>query len=360
LLRQWGSTEKDRAFFSLFSSPPMTERITNVKTLTQYLLGHIPESGRRSELAILFIQISLATKVTANAIRRAALESLLGGAGTVNIQGEDVKKLDLVANDAFRNAMVQSELISAIASEEDDDIILIHDGESGKYTISFDPLDGSSNIDANVSIGSIFGIMERTDMSRPASKEDLLRPGSKQIAAGYSLYGSSTMLVFTLGDGVNGFTLDNSLGEFILTHPDIQVPISYPIYSVNEGNAAYWDEATTTYVNQLKSVEGGKKSYSSRYIGSMVADVHRTLLYGGVFMYPADKKSPNGKLRYLYEVSPLSLVMEQAGGASVVGAARALDITPSHIHMRVPCFMGSKEDIDVIQRLYQEQDQKQA
>merc|ERR1712137_1004603 len=239
---------------------------------------------RKSDMAILFNQISLATKVTANAIRRAALESLLGEAGVVNVQGEDVKKLDLVANDAFRDAMIQSELICAIASEEDDDIILT--GIDGKYTISFDPLDGSSNIDANVSIGSIFGIMERTDMSRPASKEDLLRPGSKQIAAGYSLYGSSTMLVFTLGDGVNGFTLDNSLGEFILTHPDIKVPLSYPIYSVNEGNTAYWDEPTTTYVQHLKSVEGDKKSYTSRYIGSMVADVHRTLLYGGVFMYP--------------------------------------------------------------------------
>ena len=337
----------------------MTEVITNIKTLTQYLLANIKEQGRKSDMAILFTQISLATKVTANAIRRAALESLLGGAGVVNIQGEDVKKLDLVANDAFRHAMVQSELISAIASEEDDDIILIAQCPDARYAISFDPLDGSSNIDANVSIGSIFGIMERCDMSLPASATDLLQPGSKQIAAGYSLYGASTMLVFTIGDSVNGFTLDNSLGEFVLTHPDMSVKPSHPIYSINEGNAAHWDSCTATFVNRLKSAEG-KSPYSLRYIGSMVADVHRTLLYGGVFMYPADKKSPNGKLRYLYEVSPLSFIMEQAGGASVVGAQRALDVVPKHIHMRVPCFMGSRDDIAIIQKLYQEAEEKTA
>merc|ERR1712232_249029 len=249
--------------------------------------------------------------------------------------------------------MVQSELICAIASEEDDDIILINDSK-GKYTISFDPLDGSSNIDANVSIGSIFGIMERiTPENEQATKEDVLQEGYKQVAAGYSLYGASTMLVFTLGDGVNGFTLDNSLGKFILTHPDIKVKLSHPIYSVNEGNSAYWDKPTTEFVNELKSLTDVKKPYSLRYIGSMVADVHRTLLYGGIFMYPSDSKSPNGKLRYLYEVSPLSFVMEQAGGVSVIGATRALDLKPNHIHMRVPCFMGSKTDVEKLQKLYQ-------
>lgn len=333
----------------------MTESITNVKTLTQYLLTHIKEHDRKNDFAILFNQISLATKVTANAIRRAALESLLGEAGVVNVQGEAVKKLDLVANDAFRNAMVQSELICAIASEEDDDIILIGEGD-GKYIISFDPLDGSSNIDANVSIGSIFGIAERLSPNgTKATKSDVLQPGSKQVAAGYSLYGASTMLVFTLGNGVNGFTLDNSLGEFLLTHPNMSVKPSHPIYSINEGNSAYWDAACTKFVNDLKSETETRKPYSLRYIGSMVADVHRTLLYGGIFMYPADKKSPNGKLRYLYEVSPLSFIMEQAGGASVVGAKRALDVVPEHIHMRVPCFMGSSDDVNVIQQLYQKQ-----
>jgi len=330
----------------------MTETITNVKTLTQYLLTHV-KSERKSDMAILFNQISLATKVTANAIRRAALESLLGEAGVVNVQGEDVKKLDLVANDAFRNAMIQSELICAIASEEDDDIILTQ-YEDAKYTISFDPLDGSSNIDANVSIGSIFGITERTSTSGPATKADILQPGNKQIAAGYSLYGASTMLVFTLGQGVNGFTLDASLGEFILTHPDIVVKPSHPIYSINEGNSAYWDETTTTFVEELKSVTDTRKPYSLRYIGSMVADVHRTLLYGGIFMYPSDSKSPNGKLRYLYEVSPLSFVMEQAGGAAVVGEKSALELVPTNIHMRVPCFMGSKQDIEEIQKRYKQ------
>lgn len=266
-----------------------------------------------------------------------------------------LKKLDIVANNAFRDAMIQSELICAIASEEDDDIILIGNGDEERYAISFDPLDGSSNIDANVSIGSIFGIVERvTPVNGPASNKDVLQHGHKQIAAGYSLYGSSTMLVFSIGQGVNGFTLDNSLGEFILTHPDISVKPSHPIYSANEGNSFYWDKPTTEFIESVKREEDGRKPYTLRYIGSMVADVHRTLLYGGVFMYPADRKSPNGKLRYLYEVSPLSYVMEQAGGASIIGATRALDVLPSHIHMRVPCFMGSKDDVDKIQKLYQE------
>merc|ERR1712137_1208923 len=307
----------------------------------------------KSDMAILFNQISLATKVTANAIRRAALESLLGEAGVVNVQGEAVKKLDLVANDAFRNAMIQSELICAIASEEDDDIILT-EYQDAKYTISFDPLDGSSNIDANVSIGSIFGISERRSASGPATNDDILQPGSNQIAAGYSLYGASTMLVFTLGQGVNGFTLDASLGEFILTHPDMTVKPSHPIYSINEGNYSFWDSTTRKFVDDVKTATDSHKPYSLRYIGSMVADVHRTLLYGGIFMYPSDSKSPNGKLRYLYEVSPLSFVMEQAGGAAVVGEKSALELVPTNIHMRVPCFMGSKQDIEEIQKRYKQ------
>jgi len=329
----------------------MTERITNVLTLTRFLLSHVHERGLRNDLAILFTQISLATKVTANAIRRAALESLLGEAGVTNVQGEEVKKLDLVANEAFHNAMIQSGLVGAMASEEDDDIIIIGDG-SGAYTISFDPLDGSSNIDANVSIGSIFGIHLKQS-SGPATHADVLQPGSKQIAAGYSLYGSSTMLVFTLGEGVNGFTLDNSLGEFVLTHPDITIKPRGAIYSINEGNSIFWDSAVSKYVDYLK-----KKPYSMRYIGSMVADVHRTLLYGGIFMYPADKKSPQGKLRYLYEVAPLSFVIEQAGGGSVSGVTRCLDIVPDKIHMRVPCFMGSKDDVAELKRFYEEHNSK--
>ena len=330
----------------------MTESITNVKTLTRFLLTHISEEELRNDLAILFTQISLATKVTANAIRRAAIEHLLGEAGVVNVQGEDVKKLDLVANDAFRNAMVQSELIAAIASEEDDEIILVQNGH-GKYTISYDPLDGSSNIDANVSIGSIFGIHRKLTPGSNVQKSDILQPGSKQIAAGYSLYGTSIMLVISLGEGVNGFTLDNSLGEFVLTHPNIKMKPTAPIYSINEGNSIYWDSPTKQFVEYLKTTSKDKKSpYSLRYVGSMVADVHRTLLYGGIFMYPSDSKSPNGKLRYLYEVSPLSFIMEQAGGASVIGAQRALDVIPTNIHMRVPCFMGSKEEVTRIQQLY--------
>jgi len=331
----------------------MTERITNVLTLTRFLLTHLSDEERRNDMAILFTQISLAVKVTANAIRRAALEQLLGEAGVVNVQGEQVKKLDIVANEAFHNAMIQSQLVAAMASEEDDNIIFINSG-AGKYTISFDPLDGSSNIDANVSIGSIFGIHKKLS-EHGATDQDVLQAGNKFVAAGYAVYGSSTILVFSLGEGVNGFTLDNSLGEFVLTHPDITIRPKGAIYSINEGNSVYWDAPTKKYVEFLKSETKEKKPYSARYVGSMVADVHRTLLYGGIFMYPGDSKSPNGKLRYLYEVAPLSYIMEQAGGGSVSGAVRSLEIIPHHIHMRIPCFMGSKEDVAMIQQLYLEQ-----
>jgi len=332
----------------------MTSSLTNVKTLTQFLHTHIEDERLCSDMIRIYSQICLATKVTANAVRRAALEHLLGEAGVQNIQGEDVKKLDLLANQAFTNCMVDSGRICAMASEEDADMVVVPQDQAGDYTIAFDPLDGSSNIDANVSIGSIFGIWRRvTPSGSPATLQDVLQSGKEMISGGYSLYGASTMVVFSVGDGVHGFTLDNSLGEFILTHPSMQVKPEGSIYSINEGNSLFWDKSTTEFVRRLKAGEAPRtKPCSLRYIGSMVADVHRTLLYGGVFMYPSDAKSPNGKLRYLYEVAPLSMLMEQAGGKAVTGAVRALDVAPGEMHMRVPCFMGSSREVDELQGLY--------
>lgn len=332
----------------------MTSSLTNVKTLTQFLQSHIEDEGLRADMSRIYGQICLATKVTANAVRRAALEHLLGEAGVQNIQGEDVKKLDLLANQAFTNCLTNSGRICAMASEEDDEMVVVDKAHAGDYTIAFDPLDGSSNIDANVSIGSIFGIWRRvTTSGADATLEDVLQAGKEMVSGGYSLYGASTMVVFSVGNGVHGFTLDNSLGEFMLTHPSMQVKEEGAIYSINEGNSLFWDPPTTEFVRRLKAGEAPRsKPCSQRYIGSMVADVHRTLLYGGVFMYPADAKSPNGKLRYLYEVAPLSMLMEQAGGLSVTGSQRALDIIPREMHKRVPCFMGSRREVAELQQLY--------
>jgi len=280
----------------------MTSSLTNVVTLTRYILSHKRHTQQeQSDFAILFSQIAMACKVTANAIRRAGLEQNFGLAGYMNVQGEEVKKLDMVANSAFINALTNSDQVAVMASEEEEDAIVVESSRRGKYVVCFDPLDGSSNIDANVSIGSIFAIYKREPDSGHEADEpsvkDCLRAGKFMVASGYALYGSSTMLVCTTGYGVQGFTLDNSLGEFVLTHADVKIPERGAIYSVNEGNSIKWNEPTKRYVELVKGLTG-RKPYSSRYIGSMVADVHRTILYGGIFMYPADTSSPNGKLRY--------------------------------------------------------------
>lgn len=331
----------------------MTSSLTNVVSLTRYILEHDKHTEKeRSDLAILFSQIALACKVTANAVRRAGIESNFGLAGMINAQGEEVKKLDVVADNAFINALTNSKRVCAMASEEQGDAIIVDADLAGEYIVCFDPLDGSSNLDANVSVGSIFGIWKRpAGASGAVTAKDCLQAGKTMLCAGYALYGSATMIVCTTGHGVQGFTLDNSLGEFVLTHPSITIPEQGKIYSINEGNSTKWDESIKQFVNKCKGLIGGGKPYSLRYIGSMVADVHRTMLYGGVFMYPADSSSPNGKLRYLYEVGPLSYIMEQAGGASTTGVTRALDVVPTVIHQRVPCFMGSKNDIESLQEI---------
>jgi len=221
----------------------------------------------------------------------------------------------------------------------------------GNYIAVFDPLDGSSNIDANISIGTIFGIYRRADPSKPVSLSDILHPGSELVAAGYAMYGSATLMVFTTGHEVNGFTLDPSTGEFVLTHPKIKMKPKGAIYSINEGNTVHWDEPTRAYVDSLKFPKSGKP-YSARYVGSMVADVHRTLLYGGIFMYPGDKQSKDGKLRLLYEANPMAMIMEVAGGKGSTGTQRILDIVPTNPHQRTPVFLGSKDNVEELESFY--------
>ncbi|CAJ1963569.1 unnamed protein product [Sphenostylis stenocarpa] len=308
---------------------------TDLMTITRFVLNEqskYPES--RGDFTILLNNIVVGCKFICSAVSKAGLAKLIGLAGETNVQGEEQKKLDCI-----------------LVSEEVEEAIFVPPSNRGKYIVVFDPLDGSSNIDCGVSIGTIFGIYMVKNEAK-VSLEDALQPGNQMLAAGYCMYGSSCTLVLSTGNGVNGFTLDPSLGEFILTHPNIKIPRKGKIYSVNEGNANNWDEPTTKYVQKCKFPQDGSPAKSLRYIGSMVADVHRTLLYGGIFMYPADVKSPNGKLRILYEVFPMSYLMEQAGGQAFTGKQRALDLVPRKLHERSPIFLGSYDDIEQIKELY--------
>lgn len=344
---------KDQAAQGGLKPPTGLEGLDSI-TLTRFVLqGQRKHHEASGDLTLLLAAVQLACKVTETCVRRAGIAKLYGLAGSGNVQGEDQKKLDIIANDTFKVNIESSEKCGVMVSEEDELAIVCGkssiDGTTGKYAIAFDPLDGSSNIDANVSIGTIFSIFKLSNpdevVDTASAAKAIMQPGRTMIAAGYAMYGSATNLVISVGSGVNGFTLDPSLGEFVLTHPDIEIPPRGKIYSVNEGNAKNWDKPTTEYVKSLKYPEEGKSSYSLRYIGSMVADVHRTLFYGGVFIYPADKKSPTGKLRLLYEAAPMAFLMEQAGGKAITGKQPILDVVPDDIHQRVPVYMGSAEDI---------------
>ncbi len=304
------------------------------------------------ELTGLLNELIVAAKIISAEVNMAGLADILGQSGKTNIQGEEVQKLDVFANQTIKRRMEQCGYICVMASEEEDDIIPVLDGYEGKYTVAFDPLDGSSNIDVNVSIGTIFSIHRRKSDDKQGNKDDLLQKGRDQVAAGYIIYGSSTMLVYTTGEGVHGFTLDPSVGEFFLSHPNITIPSRSPYYSVNEAYSKYWYDNTRAYIDHLKELDyQGKRSYSLRYIGSLVADFHRNLIKGGVFLYARDKKStdkPEGKLRLLYEAAPLALVVEQAGGRAVTDDGRdILDIEPHDLHQRVPLIIGSKEEVDM-------------
>ncbi|MBK6909557.1 MAG: class 1 fructose-bisphosphatase [bacterium] len=303
------------------------------------------------ELTRLMHQLAFAAKQITKEVRSAGLSDILGVAGHTNVQGEVVQKLDEITNDVIYRAMDHAGVLCCMASEERADMIPIPaEFEYGKYTLAFDPLDGSSNIDANINVGTIFAIHRRSSPDgTPGTVEDLLQPGRELVVAGYIVYGSSTMMVYTTGHGVNGFTLEPSIGEFLLSHPDMRIPQHGKYFSINMGNYHYWSEGVRKYIDHIIAPNNQHGTpYSSRYIGSMIADVHRTLLYGGLFMYPLDYKDPQkpkSKLRLLYEASPMSMVIEQAGGASSDGSQSILDVIPRGLHDRVQLFVGSRDNL---------------
>ena len=303
------------------------------------------------ELSNLLYDLCLAAKIISRQVRRAGLTDILGEFGAINVQGELQQKLDVFANDTVKHSVEHTGRVCVMASEEDDQPIPVKvrdDRRSGKYVLLFDPLDGSTNIDVNVSIGTIFSIHRRSATQKgPGSLADCLQKGRKQVAAGYILYGSSTMLVYTTGQGVHGFTLDPTIGEFLLSHPNIRSPEVGKYYSVNESHWNKWAPGIQRVVGAFKNGDGGSvKAKNARYIGSLVADFHRNLMSGGVFLYPADAGSPQGKLRLLYEAAPLAMVVEQAGGAAIDGTRHILDITPAELHQRTPLIIGSKKDVE--------------
>jgi fructose-1,6-bisphosphatase I len=305
--------------------------------------------GASGDFTRLFQQLALAGKIIASRVNQAGLAGVLGVTGEVNVQGERVQKLDVFANNALIHAIECGGQVCLMASEEVDDPIPIPtDYPRGRYVLMFDPLDGSSNIDVNISIGTIFSVHKRvTPESADPALEDCLQAGYKQVAAGYIIYGSSTMFVYTTGERVHGFTLDPSVGEFFLSHPNLRIPERGKIYSINEGNEAKWDDRVRGWVRWLKTPDKANgRPYSSRYIGTLVADFHRTLLKGGVFAYPADHKNPQGKLRLLYEASPLAFVARAAGGAASDGTQAILEIVPTELHQRVPLYIGSRLDVE--------------
>ncbi|MCX8011121.1 MAG: class 1 fructose-bisphosphatase, partial [Ignavibacteria bacterium] len=299
----------------------------------------------------LLSDLALAAKVISLEVNKAGLVDILGFTGTENIHGEMVKKLDVFAHDMLIKAMDHGGHLCVMASEEEEDLIHIPPHHKiGKYVLLFDPLDGSSNIDVNVSIGTIFSIYKRkTPGNGHGTLEDCLRCGYEQEAAGYIVYGSSTILVYTTGRGVYGFTLDPSVGEFLLSHDNIKIPTKGKIYSINEGNYLYWQDGLKKYIKYLQQHDKSTgRPYSLRYIGSMVSDIHRNLIYGGIFMYPSDIKNPNGKLRLMYECNPIAYIIEQAGGLATDGKQRILDIQPKELHQRTPLFAGSYYDVKLV------------
>ena len=320
--------------------------VNDLQTLGTFIINTAKDEDT-SDLSILIQSIGTSCKYIANCVRKLGLAKLAGKAGTENVQGEEQMKLDLVAHEVFSRGLDRSGRCTVMVSEEVEETISCATSPHGRYVCVYDPLDGSSNIDCSVSIGSIFGIYKAATRG-VRGDADALQPGKDMVAAGYALYGSACNLVLTIGGCVYGFTLDSSLGEFVLTHPRITVPPAGAIYSVNEGNSKFWDPGFRAYVEHVKTVEDPPRSL--RYIGSMVADVHRTLLYGGTFSYPRDSKSPDGKLRLLYECFPMAYIMEKAGGAASDGARRILDIEPKHIHQRSPIHMGSAQDVETIEK----------
>ncbi len=329
-----------------------------VTTLGQFIIERQKDFPfAKGELSRLLRDIGIAAKIVNREVNKAGLVDILGEHGSTNIQGEEVKKLDVFANEQFIDALSSGGETCAVASEENEEIIHI-EGEvsaNAKYVVSVDPLDGSSNIDVNVSIGTIFSIIRRSsEPGIPVNENDYLQKGTSMVAAGYIIYGSSTMLVYTTGRGVNGFTLDPSIGEFCLSHPDMKCPEEGKIYSINEGNYVHFPEGVKQYIKYCQVEDDAtKRPYSSRYIGSLVADFHRNLLKGGIFIYPSTAKSPNGKLRLLYECNPVAWIIEQAGGKASDGYVRIMEKQPKTLHERTPLFIGSANMVTMAEEFMQ-------
>jgi fructose-1,6-bisphosphatase I len=327
----------------------LQNKATSVVTIERFIIEqerlHPQATG---QLSGILYDMALAAKMIANKVRSAGLADILGSAGEENVQGEVQQKLDVFANETIIKAMDHSGRLCGMASEEEASIIAIPERfRCGKYCLMFDPLDGSSNIDVNVPVGTIFSIVQKATRGKHATVADFLQPGSKQVAAGYVIYGSSTMLVYTTGQGAHGFTLDPSIGEFLLSHPNIRIPADGRYLSVNDSYEQHWEQPVKTLMRKYRALEGDRKALNVRYVGSLVADFHRNLLGGGVFCYPANRKNQKGKLRLLYEANPLAFIVEQAGGAAIDGTQRIMDIQPTELHQRVPLYIGSKNDVDL-------------
>jgi fructose-1,6-bisphosphatase I len=327
----------------------LQNKATSVVTIERFIIEEerqVPEAT--GQLSGVLQDLALAAKMIANKVRMAGLADILGSAGEENVQGEIQQKLDVFANETIVKAMDHSGRLCGMASEEEKEIIAIPDRfRCGKYCLMFDPLDGSSNIDVNVPVGTIFAIVPKVSHGKHATLADFLQPGARQVAAGYVIYGSSTMLVYTTGKGVHGFTLDPSIGEFLLSHPNIKTPASGLYLSVNDSYEPQWEPPVRQLMRRLRGVEGTRKPLNVRYVGSLVADFHRNLLGGGIFAYPANPKSPKGKLRLLYEANPLAFLVEQAGGSAIDGVQRIMDVKPTELHQRTPLYIGSRNDVEI-------------
>ncbi|ASA56144.1 class 1 fructose-bisphosphatase [Vibrio gazogenes] len=328
--------------------------MSEMRTLGEFIVEKQTDFPHASgELSSLLASIRLAAKIVNREINKAGLVDITGAVGTENIQGEDQQKLDVYANEKFKAALEARDQVCGVASEEEDEAIIFNKelNKNAKYVVLMDPLDGSTNIDVNVSVGTIFSIYHRVSpIGTTPTAEDFLQPGHKQVAAGYVIYGSSTMLVYTTGNGVNGFTYDPSLGTFCLSHENMMIPEDGRIYSINEGNYIRFPTGVKKYIKHCQeNVPEDNRPYTSRYIGSLVADFHRNLLKGGIYLYPSTLSHPQGKLRLLYECNPMAFLMEQAGGIATDGMKRILDLNPQELHQRVPFFVGSKNMVTKLQ-----------